>query len=160
MANRLIDVDVKMGRIIPVVNQKRNGNAKKEYYCIKTENERGGDEQYRLFTQRELETSPIIDAIDLPKYNFKPGTFSSTNNGRVILEGMKSGRIYPSFKVNCCGIKTLALLIRTEEYDQTMRKWFYVIRRISNTKLKAASYRSSRNPEDLVKTTWFQDLLD
>jgi len=54
MAKMLADVTAKMGRLIPVVNQKPKQNACEIYIAVRVENCDGRGERTLLFTQDEL----------------------------------------------------------------------------------------------------------
>lgn len=56
MAQKLADVKVVAGRLIPVVNTERKAfsNAKKQYLAVWVEDAEGGNERCILLTEKEL----------------------------------------------------------------------------------------------------------
>ena len=54
MAKQLNNVSVKMGTVIPVDNQDQKPTANSVYYALKVEDVTGKNEEWLLFTEREL----------------------------------------------------------------------------------------------------------
>lgn len=170
MAKMLYDITPKMGRVIPVENLKKKWNEVGEYLSLKIEDQDGDNERYIMFTINEYDTCPIVDAIDLPKFKFddedieqcKDG--NEANAGRVgksMLEEMKSGRLYRTVTKNEVTKKDcVAYLIETDVYSPSHKEFYKIVIRISPTKLKSATARAGRNPEDIAVVSWFQDLCD
>ena len=170
MAKMLYDITPKMGRVIPVENLKKKWNEVVEYLSLKIEDEDGGKERYIMFTVNEYDTCPIVDSIDLPKFKFddkdieRYKTCKEEHAGRIgknMLEEMKSGRLYRTIVQDTITKQDrVAYLIETDVYSPSRKEFFKIVIRISPTKLKSATARAKRNPEDIAVVSWFQDLCD
>lgn len=170
MAKLLYDITPKMGRVIPVVNLKKKWNEIGEYLSLKIEDQDGGNERYIMFTVNEYDTCPIVDSIDLPAFKFndedveKYKLCKEEHAGRIgkrMLEEMKSGRLYRTVvKDEVTKKDRVAYLVETDVYSPSKKEFFKIIIRISPSKLKSATARATRNPEDIAVVSWFQDLCD
>lgn len=170
MAKMLYDITPKMGRVIPVENLKKKWNEVVEYLSLKIEDGDGDNERYIMFTVNEYDTCPIVDSIDLPAFKFDDEDIEDIRTkyasdtgkcGKAMLEEMKSGRLYHTVVKDTVTKKDReAYLIETDVYSPSRKEFFKIVIRISPTKLKSATARAKRNPEDIAVVGWFQDLCD
>lgn len=122
---------VKMGRVFLVENKNKTASSNANYIAVQVEKENGKGETCLLFTLNEWSTSPIVDT-KIP---------------------LKDGRLYFFAEGETNGY----LLKTTEQYND---EWMTVIRKLTERKIDRAYDRALRNPEDLTKKSWFEDLLD
>lgn len=131
MAKTITDKKVKMGRLIPVENQNPLLNAKNVYYALKTENEKGNDEKWLLLTENEISSRTRLDMGEASK-------------------SWKVGRIYPHNVGKKKGFAMkVELLDGTEQVLLFGESWF-----------RTGLARANRNPEDVPKVSWLEDLKD
>lgn len=127
------DVSVKMGRVVEVFNTQSHPAANKSYLQIKCEDYTGKSEIYVMFTKKELDKCPIVDTkLDLI-----------------------TGRCYDYVTFRFDGY-----IVKLEEYNESMKRWFIVTRLITKRRLEHARLRKERNLEDVVPTSLYQDLID
>ncbi len=162
MGKKLIDVTVKMGRVIPVENLNKQWNENATYLSLRIEDENGKNERYVLFTDHAMDSCPIVDAVDLPSFKFiNSDNIDKLSNGKDRLEAMKSGRVYETtvfdkrFKQ-----RRTAYLIETDVYNVGLKRWYTVVLRVALSKLNVASDRYKRDPNDAAVVGWWQDFID
>ena len=123
--------DVKLGRLFLVENKKRNNRENLNYYAIQVEAVDGKDEECLLFTEKELNSLPIVDS-------------------KIKLV---DGRLYPFSDGNFHGY-----LLKTTEKRENF--WSIVIRKLSMKKYINAHERAQKNPEDITRKSWITDIFD
>lgn len=80
MAKQLTDAKVLMGNVIPVENLKHRFGENLNYLAVKTEDESGDNEEWLLFTKKELERT-VLDMGGLTAL-MKPGRVYRYNVGK------------------------------------------------------------------------------
>lgn len=143
MAEHLNNRKIEMGVVLPVKNQQPVFGAAAEYYALKVECESGDPEYWLLFTEHELYSIPVrkgsnwSDKLKLGRLHelSVPGKDSST----------------PHFGRYLCRIKRPVR--GSEEYEEVLL-W------ASGKRMNVALERAKRNPEDVPKQSWFQDMMD
>lgn len=143
MAEHLNNRKIEMGVALPVKNQQPAFGAAAKYYALKVECEGGDPEYWLLFTEKELYSLPLRKGSSWSK-DLKLGRLFELS-----LPGKDSST--PSFGQFLCRIKRPVR--GTEEYEEVL-VW------ASGKKMNVALERAKRNPEDIPKQSWLQDMMD
>lgn len=139
VAKTLTDAPVKMGSFIKIANTEVKTSLEADvYYAVKLENQRGADEAWYMFTERDIERFSVVDM----KFGFA---------------NMKPGRLYYTHSVGRGPESSFVLLYKgaTKKSDGTP-----IVYRVGSTLLAKGRKRAERNQEDVPRQGWFKDLLD
>lgn len=160
MAKKLIDVTVKMGRVIPVENLNRKWNENAIYYSLRIEDENGGNERYGLFTEYDMKKCPSVAHL------LSTFTFMNSNIQRYAapvdrLDAMKLGRIYKVVVYDkIAKIRKQANVVAIAIYNEATKTFKTKVIRLAASRLKRVEARYKRDPGDAAIVGWWQDLLD
>lgn len=124
------DLKVELGQLIRVTNLNKRAQENEIYVSLQVEDEDGKNERCILFTE--------IETADMEKISAS------------FLSSLICGRIY-----KCIIGRYQTNIIKVKNYTGEI-KYF----RISNSQLKKAERRASRNLEDLTKKSKLTDLFD
>ena len=130
-AKQLDENKIKLGNVVRVANQEKKVHENEQYIAIQIQNEDGNDERCILLTETEFS--------DMQKI-----TFEFAKNKMI------AGRLY-----NAIIDKKQTFLVKINNGQGN--EYIY---RLSKTLLNIAQERAGRNPEDLTKKNWFDDLKD
>ena len=139
MAKQLNNVSVKMGTVIPVDNQDRKPTANSIYYALKVEDVTGRNEEWLLFTERELYEV-------LPEMTMWEGFQSG-----------KKGRLFPCYRQDRMP-QYITMIERPARNDVNV--YVTVAVKISERQIRVARHRALTNREDIPEQSWISDMLD
>lgn len=139
MAKQLNNVPVKMGTVIPVDNQDQKPTASSVYYALKVEDVTGKNEEWLLFTERELYEV-------LPEMTMWEGFQSG-----------KKGRLFPCYRQDRMP-QYITMIERPARNDVNV--YVTVAVKISERQIRVARHRALTNPEDIPEQSWIGDMLD
>lgn len=123
----------KMGVCYRVENKGAKNNEKKSYIALNVEDENGKNERWLLMTEMEYERIFLFE---------ESGVFN----------GMKKGRLVPFNSLDGFKRAFLGVFIGTDGKTRAAR--------LPERYLKTWEARARRNPEDLPKKGFLEDLLD
>ena len=139
MAKQLNNVSVKMGTVIPVDNQDQKPTASSVYYALKVEDVTGKNEEWLLFTERELyEVLPEMTMWE----SFQSG---------------KKGRLFPCYRQDRMP-QYVTMIERPARNDVNV--YVTVAVKISERQIRVARHRALTNQEDIPEQSWISDMLD
>lgn len=139
MAKQLNSVSVKMGTVIPVDNQDQKPTASSVYYALKVEDVTGKNEEWLLFTERELYEV-------LPEMTMWEGFQSG-----------KKGRLFPCYRQDKMP-QYITMIERPARNDVNV--YVTVAVKISERQIRVARHRALTNQEDIPEQSWISDMLD
>lgn len=139
MAKQLNNVSVKMGTVIPVDNQDQKPTANSVYYALKVEDVTGKNEEWLLFTERELYEV-------LPEMTMWEGFQSG-----------KKGRLFPCYRRDKMP-QYVTMIERPARNDVNV--YVTVAVKISERQIRVARHRALTNQEDIPEQSWISNMLD
>ena len=139
MAKVLDSTPIKMGYLIPIQNTERKHGEAFLYYTVKLENQAGDNEFWCMFTEKELKRMVPIEML-----SSKPKK--------------SPGRLYYNHKLGKSWYSFTALYFPKDEGASKSDELRVV--RIPETLIKHGRLRCNKNPEDQLKVSWVDDLMD
>lgn len=139
MTKQLNNVSVKMGTVIPVDNQDQKPTASSVYYALKVEDVTGKNEEWLLFTERELYEV-------LPEMTMWEGFQSG-----------KKGRLFPCYRQDRMP-QYVTMIERPARNDVNV--YVTVAVKISERQIRVARHRALTNQEDIPEQSWISNMLD
>lgn len=128
-----------MGTVIPVDNQDQKPTASSVYYALKVEDVTGKNEEWLLFTERELYEV-------LPEMTMWEGFQSG-----------KKGRLFPCYRQDRMP-QYVTMIERPARNDVNV--YVTVAVKISERQIRVARHRALTNQEDIPEQSWISNMLD
>lgn len=142
MAEQLDNMPVKMGYLIRVRNTRRLPSESEDYYAVKLEDQSGDNERWCLFTGAEVARLTEVELHDgIKESDRKPGR---------IYYRHRTGKYFRGF---------VRLCVPPPEASPSIGKVFRTVS-ISCRLVDKGQERARKNPEDVPKMSWLEDLRD